>query len=98
VDENKSLATFYENKKLIDEHNERYAVCNESYSLGFWKGSDLTMQQVNEKFNGLQVNMENRGTIKAKFLVEKTNLTYLNWAEEGYVTSVQYQGTCGACK
>jgi len=95
--ENVGLQTFCDNRKGIEEHNKRYQVCEESYALGIWRRSDLTIQEVNKELNGLAVGLESRISKRAKIVIEKTNLTYLNWAESGYVTPVQYQGSCGSC-
>lgn len=83
---------FSNNRKRIDTHNERYFACNVSYALGLWKNSDLNDSEVNYQLNGLAVALEGRSIFVGGYDIQEANVTYLNYAEMGYVTRVFDQG------
>lgn len=99
--ENKDLfrkfENFEKNMKNIIEHNKK----NSSYKLGVTKFTDMTLEELAEKYLDLKM----REKIGLKFLkenqfeLEENNLSYnpIDWRDKEIFLPVRDQGDCGAC-
>lgn len=87
-----AFKNFCINRKRIEEHNQRYFNCEESYALGLWKKSDKNVSELNLELNGLRLALQGRAIYVGGTIVTTANVTSLNYVNQGYVTSVQDQG------
>ncbi|CAF0726640.1 unnamed protein product [Brachionus calyciflorus] len=101
--ENKMLeeyrrSVFYDNLKLIQEHNKRYEQKLETYFLSVNKFADLTFDELMVKshgriklFNTIFKSSPRRTPIFLRTSVPKR----IDWRKRGLVTEVRDQGDCG---
>lgn len=82
------------NQKLIDDHNKLYEACDSSFSLGLWDKSDKSASEINGQLNGLQMTVASKAIYISGFEINTANVSYLNYAEQNYVTRVLDQGCC----
>lgn len=55
TEEKTRMETFLNNKRKIDEHNQKHAEGSVSYKMGLNKFSDLSTEEMNAKLKGLQL-------------------------------------------
>ncbi|XP_066141224.1 uncharacterized protein [Euwallacea fornicatus] len=94
VEETKRFAIFRDNLRDIEEHNLLYAKGLVSYKKAVNKFSDLSP----EEFRAF-LSLHAKPTIQTTPYVKKGIKVpaAVDWRNEGYVTDVKDQGSCGSC-
>lgn len=87
---------FKSNLQTINEHNARYENGEESYFLGVNQFADLTDEEFEQRYLGLepaQMNFTETFEIPENFQTPAS----VNWVSKGAVLSVKDQRSCGSC-
>lgn len=86
------------NMREIEEHNERFRAGTETFSRALWDGSDLTLEEKNDKYlmkNVKDFKWRSLPVPTAPFAPARASV---NYTAEGLVTTpVRSQGNCGSC-
>lgn len=85
------LAIFRNNLKKIAEHNAQPS----SYKLGVTEFADMTSEEFAAKLLSQQISDKNFNSLPTKAL-PASNADRVNWVEQGKVTPVVNQGSCGS--
>lgn len=95
---------FSQNVAKIVEHNERFRRGEETYSMGINQFTDMTEKEFLKHINGLPKFDER---LKEKYPTDQEFVDFLkskssvpdsfSWIDEGGVTSVKNQASCGSC-
>lgn len=98
VEEINRFKVWLDNRALITSHNSD---STNKHTLGMNEFGDLTHEEFTKMYLGNGHKMKHSGK-GLKYLpplgIDVNSLPeYVNWAEEGYVTSVKNQGQCGSC-
>nr|BAN20095.1 cathepsin L [Riptortus pedestris] len=95
------MKVFMDNKKLIDEHNERFAQGLESYTMKMNEYGDLTEDEFQNMYLGLHPSAALRDSKKIATFIPPYNAGELpgtvDWRKVGAVTPIKNQGQCGSC-
>ncbi|XP_065221427.1 cathepsin L-like proteinase [Planococcus citri] len=97
-EEERRMKIYLDNEKKIAEHNERFENGEETYELGINEFSDLTTQEFNELY--LTKIDTNRNTSEDFYILDSSMddaPAGRNWVQEGKVTRIKNQGSCGSC-
>jgi len=91
-------AIFEKNVAGIEEHNQKYEAGEATYKQGINQFTDM----LNEEFVSLMNGYRSSDKVKSTSIFvasENTNdlPTNIDWREEGIVTPVKDQGSCGSC-
>lgn len=95
-EEQRRFLIFKGNLLTIQEHNEKYAKGESSYYMGVTPFADLTPAEFKSMLNysmpASQLKLQSLGNIEAT-AVPNT----MDWRDEGVVSAVKNQGSCGGC-
>ncbi|XP_058749867.1 zingipain-2-like [Vicia villosa] len=98
VEMEKRLQIFKENLDYIEKFNN---AGNKSYKLGLNPYSDLTSEEFIASYTGIkipnQLSSSKLGSSAILFDVNDDVPTNFDWREQGAVTDVKNQGSCGCC-
>nr|BAN20121.1 cathepsin L [Riptortus pedestris] len=98
--EKRRMEIYQRNKQFIDEHNQRYALGLETYTLAMNKFGDLTEEEFAEQQLGAAVYLDRHhlNTSGSTHIAGGGNLpASMDWRSMGAVTAVRDQGDCGSC-
>jgi len=92
---------FFDNKRTIDEHNERFEAGEVSFEMGINQFSDWTLKEFSDTNNGFRMpeNAEESAVplwSEPKVAVEDLPDS-VDWRNHDMVTPVKNQGQCGSC-
>lgn len=94
---------FEVNKKIIDEHNKRFAKGLETYEMGVNKFTDLSPSEFqnrmlkNHRKNKTDRNNNYKGRFSSYSPTNHDIPESIDWVEKGAVTPAKDQGNCGSC-
>lgn len=97
-----SRKTWERNLETIEKHNSEYAKGLRSYKLGQTKFTDLTDDEFRSRvLTPTRHFLSKAGRLKANVAeldVDDANIPdSVDWRQQGYVTPVKNQKTCGSC-
>ncbi|VDK29838.1 unnamed protein product, partial [Gongylonema pulchrum] len=96
--ENRRFATFVQNVNKIRQHNERYSRGKESFKMGINQFTDMLPEEL-KKRNGFRNDLRKMPGTKniVRLKVNGKLPKRVDWREEGYVTPIKDQSSCGSC-
>ncbi|GAB6029471.1 hypothetical protein CHUAL_005225 [Chamberlinius hualienensis] len=88
---------FLNNKKLIDQHNQRFEEGKSTFKMGVNQFADLTTQEYASRYNGVKVPADFKTNKKLGTPAPQATALDVDWRTSGCVTGVKDQGQCGSC-
>jgi len=98
-EERRRFSIFHVNKKMIEEHNQRYELGEHSYRLELNKFADMLAEEFAGMVNGYKQERKVRGEAPShiRLAPEVKVPSSMDWRTKGAVTPVKDQGQCGSC-
>ncbi|GAB6029475.1 hypothetical protein CHUAL_005229 [Chamberlinius hualienensis] len=88
---------FLNNKKIIDQHNQRFDEGKTTFKMGINQFADLTTQEYTSMFNGVKAPADFKTNKKLGKPLPQATAVDVDWRTSGCVPAVRDQGQCGSC-
>ncbi|XP_036116951.1 cathepsin L1-like [Molossus molossus] len=89
-------AVWEKNMKMIELHNWGYEQGKHGFTMAMNAFGDMTNEEFRQVMNGFQNQKHRAGKVFREPALAQVPRS-VDWREEGYVTPVKNQGSCGSC-
>ena len=85
-EEQNAMIKFLQNQRIINKHNLKFAAGEVNFTMGIWRNSDMTTNDINRKMHRVKMNfvMQRQSSIYSSNFRAPSSI---NWVTSGYVNA-----------